>query len=289
MASGINFTPLYGSSDQEPFSYLIEIDECKILLDCGWNDSFDEEMLKPLKQVVNDIDFVLLSHPDLAHIGALPYAVSKLGLNCPIYATLPVWQMGELFMYDVCQSRAKFKFDTFDLDDIDAAFGAITQKLKYSQEIELDGKGEGIQITALCAGHTIGGTIWKIAKKSEEIEIIYAVDFNHKRERHLNGSVLEACCNRPMVLITDAYNALHAHPSRPTRAKELLETIMLCVRGGARGPGSEVGAQGGPAWGNVLLPVDTAGRVLELLLLLHQFWVLKKIYNSWYSPLIPPF
>ncbi len=51
-------------------------------------------------RVIDKIDAVLLSHPDLSHLGALPYACGKLGLNCPIYATFPVYQMGLMFMYD---------------------------------------------------------------------------------------------------------------------------------------------------------------------------------------------
>lgn len=43
------------------------------------------------------------------------------------------------------------------------------------------GKGHGLSITPLPAGHMIGGTIWKIVKDGEE-EVVYAVDFNHKRE-----------------------------------------------------------------------------------------------------------
>lgn len=45
----------------------------------------------------------------------------------------------------------------------------------------LIGKGHGLSITPLPAGHMIGGTIWKIVKDGEE-EVVYAVDFNHKRE-----------------------------------------------------------------------------------------------------------
>ena len=45
------------------------------------------------------------------------------------------------------------------------------------------GKGHGLQITPLPAGHMIGGTIWKIVKDGEE-EIVYAVDYNHKKERY---------------------------------------------------------------------------------------------------------
>ena len=51
-------------------------------------------------------------------------------------------------------------------------------------------KGQGLSITPVHAGHIIGGTAWKVVKDDEEGEIVYAVDFNHKRERHLNGCAL---------------------------------------------------------------------------------------------------
>jgi cleavage and polyadenylation specificity factor subunit 2 len=59
----------------------------KILLDCGWCDPYDVTALKPLARVAKDIDFVLCTHPDMVHLGALPYAVQTLGLKCPIYVT----------------------------------------------------------------------------------------------------------------------------------------------------------------------------------------------------------
>ena len=36
-------------------------------------------------------------------VGALPVAVGKLGLSCPIYATVPVYKMGQMFLYDLYQ------------------------------------------------------------------------------------------------------------------------------------------------------------------------------------------
>ena len=52
---------------------------------------------------IHQIDALLLSFPDTLHIGALPYLVGKLGLNCPIYATIPVYKMGQMFLYDLYQ------------------------------------------------------------------------------------------------------------------------------------------------------------------------------------------
>lgn len=49
---------------------------------------------------MGQIDAVLLSHSDTSHLGALPYLVGKAGLKVPVYATLPVHKMGQMFMYD---------------------------------------------------------------------------------------------------------------------------------------------------------------------------------------------
>jgi cleavage and polyadenylation specificity factor subunit 2 len=170
--------------------------------------------------IVGDLDAVLITYPDIEHMGALPYLVGKLGnktnstnkqkvnkikligslieilfflctgLTCPIYCTLPVYKMGQMFLYDAFQCLSEFGFDTFNLDDIDLTFEKIHQ-LKYSQDISLQTKSEEeIIFTPICAGHIIGGSVWKIKKLDETI--IYAIDYNHARDRHLDGFVLEA-------------------------------------------------------------------------------------------------
>jgi len=208
----INFTPLYGAHSSEmSCCYLLEVDEIKILLDCGWNDSFDEELLRPLQRVANRIDLVLISHPDLAHMGALPYAMGKLGLKAPVYATLPVYRMGEIVLYEAYQARSKDDqhFDLFTLDDVDLVMEQFIQ-LKYSQKLKLAGTGEGIFITPHAAGHLIGGSIWSITKETViaisfnerlinllimhilQDEIIYAVDYNHRTEHVLSKTVLDS-------------------------------------------------------------------------------------------------
>lgn len=50
MTSYIKFTPISGAKNEDPLCYLLEIDEVKILLDCGWSDSFDVQDLANLKK-----------------------------------------------------------------------------------------------------------------------------------------------------------------------------------------------------------------------------------------------
>uniref|UniRef100_A0A673AU12 Cleavage and polyadenylation specificity factor subunit 2 n=1 Tax=Sphaeramia orbicularis TaxID=375764 RepID=A0A673AU12_9TELE len=254
MTSIIKLTAVSGVQEESALCYLLQVDEFRFLLDCGWDENFSMDIIDAMKRYVHQVDAVLLSHPDPIHLGALPYAVGKLGLNCTIYATIPVYKMGQMFMYDLYQSRNNSEdFTLFTLDDVDCAFDKI-QQLKYSQIVNLKGKGHGLSITPLPAGHMIGGTIWKIVKDGEE-EVVYAVDFNHKREIHLNGCTLESI-SRPSLLITDSFNATYVQPRRKQRDEQLLTNVMETLRGD----------------GNVLLAVDTAGRVLELAQLLDQIW-----------------
>lgn len=253
MGTSVQVTPLCGVYSENPLSYLLSIDGFNFLVDCGWNDHFDTSLLQPLARIASTIDAVLLSHPDTLHLGALPYAMKQLGLSAPIYSTEPVHRLGLLTMYDQYLSRKQVsEFDLFTLDDVDYAFQNVT-RLTYSQNHHLSGKGEGIVIAPHVAGHLLGGTVWKITKDGEDI--IYAVDFNHRKERLLNGTVLESFV-RPAVLITDSYNALNNQPYRRQRDQEFVDAILKTLR----------------ADGCVLLPVDTAGRVLELILILEQYW-----------------
>ncbi len=50
MTSIIRFTPLCGSSPEEPQCYLLEVDDVSILLDCGWETSLDLNFLSQLKK-----------------------------------------------------------------------------------------------------------------------------------------------------------------------------------------------------------------------------------------------
>ena len=51
---------------------------------------------------------MLISYPDPLHMGALPFLVGKCQLSCPIYATVPVFKMGQMFMYDWFQVSTVF-------------------------------------------------------------------------------------------------------------------------------------------------------------------------------------
>jgi cleavage and polyadenylation specificity factor subunit 2 len=195
MDTSYRFTPLYGVHGDQPLCYLLRMGDFTVLLDCGWDDAFDTEFLRPLESVAGEIDAgrpvclqpacllrpppagraattcrallagrprspappplparrmptralppangaVLLSHPDTRHLGALPYLIGRLGCTAPVYATLPVHKMGQMYCYDQFLSRsAASDFRAFDLDDVDAAFARVTP-LRFQQTLSLAG------------------------------------------------------------------------------------------------------------------------------------------------------
>ncbi|CAD5228967.1 unnamed protein product [Bursaphelenchus okinawaensis] len=262
MTSIIKLEPLSGAQDNGPLCYLLQVDQVYILLDCGWNEHFDMSFINALKPRISQINAVLITYADINHLGALPYLVAKCGLKCPIYATLPVQQMGKLFLYDWVTSHENAEdFELFNCDDVDAVFNRI-QYVKYGQIINLKGDN-GLQVMPLSAGHMIGGAIWRITKMGDE-EIVYAVDFNHRKERHLMASTFEGVV-RPHLLITDAYSTVVQR--RKVRDEALFSKLISTLREG----------------GDAVIVTDTAGRILEIAHLLEKIWQQRETGLSGYN------
>ncbi|KAL0067619.1 hypothetical protein AAF712_005334 [Marasmius tenuissimus] len=317
----ITFTPLSGAarnSRTTPLCYLLQVDDVRILLDCGspdWNPekitTLEEdtapahawdEYCQNLREYSPTVDLVLMSHGDLAHSGLYAYAYSRWGLKAPAYTTLPVQAMARIASMEEVETirdeqdvgdevekpRAN-ELDEMDVTpdehssedaskqeakanttgrfiatsrEVQDAFDTVNT-LRYTQPAHLQGKCQGLTITPFNAGHTIGGTIWKIRSPSSGT-IIYAVNLNHMKERHLDGTVLlrtsaggvSEPLARPDLLITDAERASVISSRRKDRDAALIDTVTATLSSKS----------------SLLLPCDSSTRILELLVLLDQHW-----------------
>lgn len=263
MGATVRFTALYGArSESRAHAYLLRVDDFTFLLDCGWHPSTDPaEAEAALRPILPSVDAVLLTHAHLTHCAALPAAAARWGLRpeTPVYSTLPVWRMGQMFLYDAYQTAVAARpFDVFDLDDVDAAFevrgpAARFRLLKFHQSCPMP-SAPTLVITPHRAGHTLGGAVWSIQKDADHV--VYALDLNHRREHHLDPTTLRAF-PRPSHLVLGAAGA--PTRTRTLRASQLLDPILAAVRAG----------------GDVLVPVDTAARVIELAVELNEAWSLQ--------------
>ncbi|OLY77623.1 Cleavage and polyadenylation specificity factor subunit 2 [Smittium mucronatum] len=258
MSSSIEFTAFSGSRKEGPLCYLLEIDDSKLLLDCGGYGIIQGDYFTNLKKVSQSIDAVLLSHSTLEHLGGYAYAYKFLNLKCPVYATVPVYNMGKISVSSITRDLQKERGLDLSLEDVSEAFNHITT-LRYSQPTNLSGKCKEINISAYSAGHSLGGSIWKIKKGIDEV--LYVIDYNHIREGHLGstsllhrGQVVENML-RPTLLITGAYNATRILPTQKSRKIALLNFIKSHLEG----------------TGIALVPVDTSNRILEIVYLIERF------------------
>ncbi|KAG8961095.1 hypothetical protein FRC03_005791 [Tulasnella sp. 419] len=295
----IIFTPLSASARSSTtttaLAYVLQLDDVKILLDCGtppWNLDSPEsrDYLEKLQEVAPSVDLVLFSHGDLAHVGLYPWAHARWKLQAPAYSALPVQSMGRMAVVeDVEAIKAEEDLSPPDtemevdgqqppthkrvptMQEIHIAFDSINT-LRYSEPTHLGGKCQGITITPFSAGHTLGGTIWKIRSPTSGT-IVYAVDMNHMKERHLDGTVILRSMSaasgsgvfeplaRPDVFITDAERTLVVTPRRKDRDSVFLDIINRTLQSSH----------------SVLVPCDASTRILELLVLLDQYWTFQKL------------
>ncbi|KAI0650230.1 beta-lactamase-like protein [Trametes meyenii] len=325
----ITFTPLSGAAGTPrtvPLAYLLQVDDVRILLDCGSPDWCPEasgeevEVYGPplweaycdaLKECAPSVDLVLISHGDLSHSGLYAYAHAHWGLSAPAYTTLPVQAMARIAATEDVEgirdeqlvNDGSSSSQSLDLEgsaspssptasprpdpalasatpppssrttkpryvatvqQVHDAFDSVNV-LRYSQPCHLQGKCQGLTIIPFNAGHTLGGTIWKIRSPSAGT-ILYAVDMNHMRERHLDGTVLIRQAGagggvfeslaRPDLLITDAERANVTTARRKDRDSALLDCVTATLS----------------SRNSLLMPCDSSTRVLELLVLLDQHW-----------------
>jgi len=75
MTSIIKFYTLSGAQDESPPCYLLQIDEFKFLLDCGWDENFSMGVVNKLKRLTelfyffNDIPLYFNIYIDRLFVG----------------------------------------------------------------------------------------------------------------------------------------------------------------------------------------------------------------------------
>ncbi|KAI1636048.1 beta-lactamase-like protein [Biscogniauxia mediterranea] len=292
------FSPLQGALSESAASQsILELDGgIKVLVDVGWDESFDVARLKELEKQVPTLSLILLTHATTSHIAAFAHCCKHFPLftRIPVYATTPVIALGRTLLQDLYASTplAATTIPSSSLDDIAysvqqsssdillqaptseeiATYFSLIHPLKYSQPHQPLGSPfspplNGLTITAYNSGHTLGGTIWHIQHGLESI--VYAVDWNQGRENVFAGAawlggaggggaeVIEQL-RKPTALVCSSRGGEKPSLSggRTKRDEQLLEKVKSCV---ARG-------------GTVLIPIDSSARVLELAYLMEHAW-----------------
>ncbi|KAF4981893.1 hypothetical protein FZEAL_2362 [Fusarium zealandicum] len=295
------FCPLQGAlSDATASQSLLELDGgVKVLVDLGWDESFDIDKLKEIEKQVTTLSLILVTHATASHLAAYAHCCKNIPqfTRIPVYATRPVIDLGRTLIQDlytsspaaattIPQSSLSETAYTFTqtattaqnlllqsptTEEI-ARFFSLIQPLKYSQPHQplpspFSPPLNGLTITAYNSGHTLGGTIWHIQHGLESI--VYAVDWNQARENVFAGAAWLGGAGGGGAEVIEQLR-------KPT--------ALICSSRGA----DRTAQAGGRAkrdeqlidtikacvtrGGTVLIPVDSSARVLELSYLLEHAW-----------------
>jgi metallo-beta-lactamase family protein len=154
--------------------YLIEAQGKKILVDCGLFQGLKELRLlnwDSLPVDASTIDFVLLTHGHLDHVGYLPRLV-KTGFTGKIYATAPTLAIAEIVLKDTGKiqeeeaeqanrngySKHKPAKPLYDLKDVEQTLGHFNE-IKIDDWVEFGGD---IKVRYQTNGHIIGSAFIEI-------------------------------------------------------------------------------------------------------------------------------
>ncbi|KAL2163446.1 hypothetical protein VTH06DRAFT_5503 [Thermothelomyces fergusii] len=298
------FTPLQGALSESAASQsLLELDGgVKVLVDVGWDETFDVEKLRELEKQVPTLSLILLTHATISHLGAYAHCCKHFPLftRIPVYATRPVIDLGRTLTQDLYAStplaattipRASLAESSYSYAQASSAdhsslllqpptaeeiarYFSLIQPLKYSQPHQplpspFSPPLNGLTITAYNAGHTLGGTIWHIQHGLESV--VYAVDWNQARENVFSGAAWlgGGGAGHGAVGGAEVMEQLRK-PTALVCSSRTPETALPRARRDEQLLESVrlCIARGG----TVLIPVDSSARVLELAYLLEHAW-----------------
>jgi len=177
--------------------HLIEFENrMKILIDCGMYQGVDEDKnFEPLGFDPKEIDYLLLTHGHLDHVGRVPLLV-KNGFKGTIIATAATFDIAKIVLLDsakLMEEEFKTRFKKaqrrgkekevrkplFTEKDVKRVFKQKKLKVKYGQKIKLSKK-----ITAVFkdAGHIIGSAFIEISYPEfhKKNSVIFSGDLGNK-------------------------------------------------------------------------------------------------------------
>ncbi|MEP2026191.1 MAG: MBL fold metallo-hydrolase [Reichenbachiella sp.] len=181
---------LGGAESVTGSKYLLEIDDFKLLIDCGLFQGLKELRLRNWDDFPIDpssIDAVVITHAHIDHSGYLPLLVNK-GFSGPIYCTNATASLLDILLKDAAklqEEEAEFARKKgyskhhppkplFTIKDAEAAL-SLLEFYEYKTCVSIT---EKIEVTFFDAGHILGSSIVSldITGSSQKKKIVFSGD-----------------------------------------------------------------------------------------------------------------
>lgn len=254
-----------GTGDVTGSNFLFEdgLSGLKILVDCGLFQgahSFDNKNKEPFPYDPKTIDYLLVTHAHLDHIGRIPFLVRE-GFKGVICSTAPTKEISEIAFADTLNLFSKEHQDEepfFNQKDIEQTM-KLWQTAEYHETINLK---EGLRVSLKDSGHILGSTMYEFARG--ERRLVFTGDLGNSPSPLLPDT--EKLTNTNYLVMESVYGDRN-HEDRSERRNLLEDAIEDTIKRG----------------GTLMIPAFSIERTQEIL------YEIENMMEGSRIPLVPVF
>ncbi len=170
----------------------------RILIDCGMFQGEEEERnVEPFGFDPKKVDFLLVTHAHLDHVGRIPKLV-KEGFDGTIIATKPTFELMHVVLMDSArlmeeEYRTRFRKaqrrgeentvpkPLYTVEDVESVFSLNHLNARYEREIKI---AKGVRLVFRNAGHILGSSTVEISFREEKStkRVIFSGDLGSRHD-----------------------------------------------------------------------------------------------------------
>ena len=240
---------------------LIEVENKKILVDCGMRQGKDEDC-SPIKEGfafdAKQIDAVFLTHAHIDHSGYIPLLVKK-GFSGPVYCTGATARLCSIMFPDAghiqemeieWQNRKRRRAGKSELEPLYTVEDAKTA-IKHLKPVDYEEKInalENITVRFIDAGHLLGSASIElfITEGGQQKKLVFSGDIGNKNKPIIKDPVY--INGADMVFMESTYGD-RMHTKGIDTKSQLMRTLIKAIAAG----------------GNIVIPSFAVGRTQEML------------------------